>query len=171
MRITRLSLVKLAILGFTIVLGFFTLTIVDATPYLPPPAAQPPQSLAHVQNVGNVEKGGWGIKSTLSGIPAFTSSDVIRFISTHSSPLGPTTTGMPPTIVSIEFITSKQASQRLLGEWIGVPDTAIVCYVKLYGPFTNSDVPSPPGAIIKPSNTATEIFDAQTGNLLVVSTR
>jgi hypothetical protein len=169
MRISRLSVTTLVVLAIAIVLGLVAIAGAGASVNPPPRAAiQPLTNLAHVQDVSNGGPGGPGIARTQQGIRAFTSVDVTHYITTHPFPLGPTTTGKPPTIVSIEFITSKQASQRLLGESIGVPDTAIVCYVKLSGPFTMSFAPHPPGAQVPPSNTATEIFDAQTGNLLLV---
>jgi hypothetical protein len=40
-----------------------------------------------------------------------------------------------PKVTKVLFITSAQASQRLKGEWIGLPDDALVCFVELYGTY------------------------------------
>jgi hypothetical protein len=172
MRIARLPLITTMILGIVIVLAVIAGAEIQAGAQSPEPniAPQPLQSLNQVQNLNDVSSGGYGIPLTQTGVPAFTSNDVAHYINTHPFPLGPTTTGKPPTIVSIEFITSKEASQRMLGETLGLPDTAIVCYVKLSGPFALSQAPVPASVHLAPSNTATEVFDAQSGNLLIVRT-
>lgn len=170
MRITRFPLTTFVVLGIAIVLTLIIITAANANALPQQSAPQHLQGLApHVRDVTDV-RNSFSIPQTQQGTVAFTNNDVRHYINTHPFPLGPTTTGKSPTIVSIEFITSKQARQRLFGEALGVPDTAIVCYVKLKGPFTMSLAPRPPLAKAGPSNTATEIFDAQTGSLLLVRT-
>lgn len=109
------------------------------------------------------------IQPTLStGTQRFTVADVKAYLSKHSFPSGPTTTGKPATIRTIQFISSKKASLLIQNESTGLADTEIVCYVELYGPFTNIYVPVPPGAKSYPkTDIGVEIFDAQTGNLLL----
>jgi len=97
--------------------------------------------------------------------PAFTVQDVEQYIS--GNPMSRNLAiSSKPTIVKITFITSQQAS-ALLDESMDLPDSALVCYVELSGTFT---FPGPNGA------TATfhkgyEVFDAHTGNLIMVGGR
>jgi len=71
-----------------------------------------------------------------------TPGEVRQFVLSHQFPGSPTTTGQPPTIVDVEFITAKAASIKfqsiLQGRSMGLPDTAIVIYVELRGPFAFS---------------------------------
>lgn len=105
------------------------------------------------------------IQPTISGaIPSYTLADVATYIQTQH--LLRTTSGTSPVITNSEFITAQQASALINGESIGRPDNALVCYVALQGPF-QVNVPAPPGSSLPDSNTAYEVFDAQTGNLLL----
>ncbi len=103
-----------------------------------------------------------------SSSPSFTTSDVRAFLRIHPFVSGPPVKGATPTIVEIKFMTSKQASVLMRGESVGLPDTAIVCYVKFHGPFTQVNASVSPGAKpLPPTDTGVEIFDGQTGNLLM----
>lgn len=104
------------------------------------------------------------IQPHLPGIPSFTLADVANYIQTKS--FMTTTSGTPPVITNAEFITAQQASALLDGEYIGRPDNALVCYVELQGPFRVKG-PLPSGATVPTVNTGYELFDAQTGNLLM----
>lgn len=102
------------------------------------------------------------------GAPNFTVKDVRTYLTKSKQPFpdGPTVSGKLPTILSIEFMASKEASIRI-GEATGLPDQALVCYVELYGPFDMSKVTVPPHKkTLPPMNIGVEVFDAQTGNLL-----
>ncbi len=89
------------------------------------------------------------------------------YLKTHPFVGGPTVKGVRASIVSIQFITSEQASVLMRGEQTGLPPTASICYVKLHGPFTPV-APLAPGAKQLPTVPyGVEIFDAQTGNLLM----
>lgn len=104
----------------------------------------------------------------ISSSPRFTTADVKAYLSTHPFMSGPPVKGVTPTIVEIKFMTSKQASALMRGESVGLPDSSLVCYVKLHGPFTQSNASVPPGAKQLPSvEFGVEIFDGQTGNLLM----
>jgi hypothetical protein len=108
------------------------------------------------------------IKPTLAnGSQRFTIADVKAYLKTHPFPSGPTTTGKDARILTIAFMTSKEASIRMHGESVGLADTDQVCYVELYGPFTMTRASVPPGASLPVSNTGVEVFDALTGNLLL----
>jgi hypothetical protein len=65
------------------------------------------------------------------------------------------------------FISGDEASMLLGGETVDRPDDYLICYVELRGPFLLSGMSLPPG--VKPPivQTAFEVFDAHTGNLLV----
>lgn len=110
-----------------------------------------------------------GITLSLTSAPAdkpcFTVDDVKAYIKTHAIPRAGTVSGKPAKILSIDFITSKEASERMKGDSIGLADNAPVCYVELYGPFITGSVPY--GAKPLVSNRGVEIFDARTGRLLV----
>ena len=68
-----------------------------------------------------------------------------------------------PTVVRVEFLTSKQVSTLLGGESIGLPDDALLCYVGLQGSFA---FPGPQGPTVTYPR-GVEVFDAWTGNLLI----
>jgi outer membrane protein assembly factor BamB len=110
-----------------------------------------------------------GITPHLKGIPAFTTADVEHYIQANGFAGGPTVSGAPPTILKILFVSSKQASDLMHGESTGLPDDALVCYVELRGPFNPVMISEPPGASgpQKPVEIGEEVFDAETGNLLV----
>lgn len=100
--------------------------------------------------------------------PAFTQDDVVAYLNTNGFFAGPVVSGAHLKILTIQFVTSKQASDLMSGESVGRPDDAIVCYVKVQGPFLLTNVPVPHGA--KAQTTAEygdAVFDAHTGNLLV----
>ena len=108
------------------------------------------------------------IKPTLAvGSQRFTLADVKTYLKNHPFPSGPTTSGKPARILTIAFITSKEASTRMHGESVGLADTDQVCYVELYGPFTMKYASVPPGASLPVSATGVEVFDGMTGNLLL----
>jgi hypothetical protein len=96
---------------------------------------------------------------------AFSQQDVIDFLNKDGEP---TTNGTPPKILSIQFVTAKQASDLMQGESVGRPDNYLVCYVKLQGPFSRRGEHVPSGVSLE-KDAAWEdmVFDASTGNLLV----
>jgi hypothetical protein len=100
--------------------------------------------------------------------PAFTVEDVRAYYQTNPFHGGPTVSGTPPTIVSIKFITSQQARTLMGDESVSRPDGALVCYVELLGPFFPTCVSVPPGQALPATvDGGVEVFDVQTGNLLV----
>lgn len=101
-----------------------------------------------------------------------TSDEVKKFVLSHKFPLDATATGKPSAILDIEFIPASAASAKMHGESVGLPDTAMVIYVKVHGPFTFSAMSLPPGVKGGPLHVqdAVEVFDATTGNLLLAGT-
>ena len=110
---------------------------------------------------GSTPSGPAAIQPHLQTIPAFTANDVRHYLKTNGFPGAVGTF----TILKILFITSREACQRTNGESIGVASDALVCFVEVQGTFypllwIGGPVPSSPYAA--------EIFDARTGDLLVL---
>jgi hypothetical protein len=69
--------------------------------------------------------------------------------------------------ILLTYATTKECAIRLSGEETGLPDNALVYYVKVQGPFTTTMIPLPPQAkSFPPAPFGIEVFDAQTGNFL-----
>lgn len=112
------------------------------------------------------------LKLTPNKVPAFTLEDMEAYLlSAPVCPGGPTLSGQPPTIEILEFVGCKELTDRL-NLYIGLPDDAPVCHVVLRGPFHLKMISYPPGAVqgLPVAETVEEIYDAQTGNLLVWGT-
>lgn len=113
-----------------------------------------------------------GIRLTPGRVPAFTVDDMRAYL--QSAPrcdLGPTLSGEPPTVESIEFATSRDLRERLHTD-IGLPDDALACFVVLRGPFHLTGISLAPGTVVHGTPTCDivgEIYDARTGRLLVGS--
>lgn len=97
-----------------------------------------------------------------------TVADVQRYVLTQPFPAGSTVKGVQPGIVLLKLMTSRDASIQMRGENVGLPDNAYVYYVIVKGPFYMKYISSASGS--KNASTFSlgeEVFDAQTGNLLV----
>ncbi len=81
---------------------------------------------------------------------------------------GPTLSGDPPTIETLEFVGCKELTKRL-NLYIGLADDALVCYVVLRGPFHLTQMSLPPGATpgARICQRVLEIYDASTGRFLL----
>ena len=96
---------------------------------------------------------------------------MITFFNKHGFFAGPLVKGAHLKLLTIQFVTAKQASNLMNGESVGRPDTYLVCYVKVEGPFRLKYEEAPPSAKGAPTaNTGDAVFDAHTGNLLVWGT-
>lgn len=96
--------------------------------------------------------------------PHFTADDVRQYVMTHRPPFSVPGTSYP-VVDSVQFLTASEASAQLQGESIGVPDSTLVCLVRLSGTFRSTY--GPPG--MPPTQSFTQgvmVFDAHTGNLL-----
>ncbi len=110
------------------------------------------------------------LELTSNGVPAFTLEDMREYLqSTPSCALGPTVTGQPPTIETVEFVRCRELTDRL-HLYFGLADDALVCYVVLRGPFYPAGVSYAAGSqhVAGVCNRAQEIYDAQTGRLLLI---
>ena len=96
----------------------------------------------------------------------FTKADVAKYFTTHNLPR---LAGKPGQVhvVSLEFLTSRQVSDRLHGESTGLPDGDPVGFATLSGTF---GVSGPPPAKPVTYSSAFAAFDGTTGNLLMAGT-
>jgi len=109
------------------------------------------------------------LKLTPGSVPAFTADDMTSYL--QSAPAcagGPTLSGDPPIIETLEFVGCQELTKRLK-LYIGLADDALVCFVVLRGPFLMTMMSLPPGAPPGPHfcHRFHEIYDASTGRLLV----
>lgn len=100
--------------------------------------------------------------------PAFTQDDVIAYLNQSGFFAGPVVSGAHLKILTVQFVTAKRASELMYGESVGRPDDALVCYVKVEGPFLLINVSVPRGTkAVTTAKYGDAVFDAHTGNLLV----
>jgi hypothetical protein len=97
----------------------------------------------------------------------FTKADVIAYFKTHNLPKNSASTTQIQ-VDTLEFLTSKEVSQRLQGVMTGLGDNDRVGFVILTGTFIFTG----PGTDSKAArfNRAYAVFDAVTGNLLMIGT-
>jgi hypothetical protein len=115
------------------------------------------------------------IRPTLTGnIPAYTLANAKQYILCHPMPRNLATVGAPPTagqtcerqsftIVLLQFSTSEEVSRLLNGEPTGLPTSTLLCFTALSGQFA---FPGPSGVVVT-YQVGFEVFDGQTGNLLM----
>ena len=117
---------------------------------------------------GSGAQGVPAIQPHLPGVPAFTRDDVRQFFQTHGFSGRRFSSVGTPTITQILFVTSYEACELMQGESVGLPNDALVCYVELSGEFAFSSPFSTQSTIL---HTGDVVFDARTGNLLVIGVR
>lgn len=93
--------------------------------------------------------------------PHFTEQDVKDYVTMHPVPRNLSQT--PIDVVSIQFMRVDEAN-KLLDDDLGLPDDRQVCYVTLKGTFTFPG----PDQTVGTYQQAVEMFDVDTGNLLLV---
>lgn len=105
-------------------------------------------------------------------VPTFTVDDMKAYLQGASEcSLGPTLSGEPPTVESVEFASIKELRERL-HVYIGPSDDAPVCLVVLRGPFHLTQISLAPGTVVYGipwCNIVGEIYDAITGRLICAS--
>jgi hypothetical protein len=117
-----------------------------------PPAAQ-----------ARLPEGSPAIKPSTSGMPSYSIDEVKRFVLAH--PIGARNDKSGAvTIKRAEFMSSRDVSAILDGARTGFADDYMLCYVELSGNFT---FPGPQN-VTRTYQRGFEIFDAQTGNFLMV---
>lgn len=95
-------------------------------------------------------------------IPSFSEEDVKQYVET--APLSrDIDESTKDTISAIKWLSAGEVSKLLDDEDMGVPDDTQLCYVELQGMFTFAG----PGKTTVTYSKGFEVFDAQTGNLLV----
>jgi hypothetical protein len=100
----------------------------------------------------------------------FTKQDVVTYFQTHNLPKNSGQLGQFK-VDTLEFVTSKDVSQRLQGVSTGLDDTARVGFVTLTGTFIFTGPPSIDAKReLATFNRAYAVFDTSTGNLLMVGT-
>jgi hypothetical protein len=92
----------------------------------------------------------------------------VAFLNTNEFFAGPVVSGAHLKVLTVQFVTSKRASELMYGESVGRPDDALVCYAKVEGPFLLTNVSVPRGTkAVTTAKYGDAVFDAHTGNLLV----
>ena len=130
---------------------------VSTNPPPPPVPSLPP--LSAITPNAPAPQGDPAIRPHLSAVPAFTTQDMTRYVTSHPLPGNSGT----PTITRNVFLPSQDVAARI-GVPIGRAAAALVGYVELQGSFA---FPNLLGGAPVTYSAAFEVFDAQTGNLLV----
>jgi hypothetical protein len=160
MRLRRLPILAvIALLAITLIGALFAVfSSANATSF----NSQPP--LNHPQILYN---------DGMSAIPPRTNgallstADVQNYVLTHPFRGGPTVSHQQPKIVKLQLMTSGQASNILGGEYVLPSASSQVYLVVLSGPFFMENAHLPAGSKIPTANQGVEVFDAQTGNMLL----
>jgi hypothetical protein len=129
-------------------------TYANAGNMQPAPPIPVPANLARPE-------GSPAIKVDKTAAAPFGEDDVRQFIAAHPMQ---TSDGRPATISRIQFIPSREVSSLLDGARTGVPDDDPLCLVEFAGHFTFY---GPRGAQ-RTYQHGYEVFDARTGNFLMV---
>lgn len=147
------------------------LWIAQANGVSPHPSALPPPVHSTFNVANSYVSGSPAIQprsSASTSGAAFTEDDVKAFFNKNGFFAGPVVQGAHMKFVTIQFVSAQQASQLMRGESVERPDTYLVCYVEVEGPFHLNPISQPRGT--KKVDTAEfgdAVFDAHTGNLLV----
>jgi hypothetical protein len=118
------------------------------------------------QGAGHRPRGMNAIYVKASGGQTFTKQDVVTYFKTHNLPMNMTPSSQFH-VDSLEFLTNDQVSARLEGASPGVAPGEKVAFATLSGVFVFTG--PPPGKPARFSR-AYAVFDASTGNLLMIGT-
>jgi hypothetical protein len=129
-------------------------TIEDAR-RLPPPDATPKRPVG-IQAV-SVRPG---------ASPPFLAEDILNYLKSHRLPKISISSDQL-VINSLDFITNAEASKRLRGAATGLSDNELVGFTTFSGRLATS---GPPGGKNAVSDRGYAVFDAGTGNLLMIGT-
>jgi hypothetical protein len=124
------------------------------------PAIKPHVYAAQVKGSASSSSTTAQIKGSASS--SFTVEDAKQYVMTHPIPqIANSTAGF--TFAKAAFLPSQEVSQLMNGESTGVSDTSLLCYVELHGTVTLESTRGGRRTFHK----VIEVFDAQTGNLLM----
>lgn len=177
----------LLVVGAVALLGFRMQTNAAASATVPPPTppgtvfpARPTAPLAPGFPVGPPPTPGTNGTSLGDGAPAitpriattdpatsaFTLADATDYVTRH--PGVGNFDGTPITVGTGEFLTARQlATKYNIDETLNVPAGRLLCVVPVNGNFPAGGAPGSPVVIL---HHAYEVFDAHTGNLVVIAT-
>jgi hypothetical protein len=161
MHLRRLPiLAAIALLALTLVgVSFAAFSNASATTSNPPPPLNHPKLI--------YQDGMPAIPPRTNGT-LLSIADVQHYVLTQPFPGGPTVSHQQPKIVKLLLTTSRQASNLLGGEYVTSSENLKVYFVVLNGPFLMENISLPQGINEMPTaNHVFEVFDAQTGNLIV----
>jgi len=109
----------------------------------------------------------------------YTVADVDAYLAAHLPAIFPTTDGQPAHVSRVLFIPARVASAYLLNEDIGRSPDTLVCYVEITGSLSTARIHRHiyydihthrfHRLTLGPAHLAELVFDAQTGNLLMLS--
>ena len=143
-----------------VILGALALTSCDSS------CARKQERIALQMPTGTPQRPqGVGALTVRSGEPPFTRDDVVAYVKTHRLPKS---VGSPDqvTVDNVEFVTSAEVTRRLDGASTGLAATDRVAFVTLSGTFVFTGPQTQPATFRR----AYMVFDATTGNLLMVGT-
>lgn len=107
-----------------------------------------------------------GITPTNTCTPSFTKDDMNAFFAKYGVNLGKIQVTGTPKLRTIRFVTASDAD-KLAGRPLRLAGNPIVCYTEFRGQFQVYGDGSP-GLHTKPFNTVFLVFDAHTGNILLI---
>lgn len=93
---------------------------------------------------------------------SFTTQEIASYVAAH--PAVKTQGGSPVSVTNVSFLTTREVNSRLNTD-LYLPQEQLLCLVQISGNITIGAVASSSGRNI---NTAYEIFDAHSGNLLAI---
>lgn len=131
------------------------------------PVGPPPTPGTNGTSLGNGSSGITPhIATTDPSTPTFTLADATDYVTRH--PGVGNFDGTPITVGTGEFLTARQlATKYNFDETLNVPAGRLLCVVPLNGNFPAGGAPGSPVVIL---HHAYEVFDAHTGNLVVIAT-
>lgn len=160
-----------SILGVCVLAGAILVSQVFSTPARAATDGIPPSGNAATTVHGSVVKG--RTPQLPTGAPAIrllkttpgpiTRDDVVRYVTLNKMPrtLSPSTNSA---VTSASLLTSAEISNLLHGESTGFPDGKQLWFVQVRGIFV---FPGPPGTLPLVAHLGYEVFDPDTGNLLM----
>lgn len=106
------------------------------------------------------------VLGTAANVPGFTVANVLDYSRTHHTVgVGRYHSATPPSLTNTEFLTEKELKTRIPSLILDLPDDTLLCYARYSGTF---ELAGRPGYASVTYKYAAEIFDAHTGNLVMM---